>query len=156
MNFYWATGVNLSVPVLVILGDVALGPALDKATWARLSCLPCRHKHLVIGNHDITEAGQLRAYGFDSVWSVMVSAGEPPLIWTHFPLAYVPDGYVNIHGHEHDDPPARSPHINVSVEQLDFRPVPMVDLRALGRALVAGLYPPGDTTLERILSLYMG
>ena len=117
--------------VLVILGDLAIGPALVEATWHRIHSLNCRHRHLVIGNHDVSGSGYLRLDGFDSAWSLMVSTGEPPLIWTHYPLTNVPEGYVNIHGHEHDSPPVHSPHINVSVEQLDYRPVRLVDLRPL-------------------------
>ena len=139
--------------VLVVVGDMAMGPALVEATWHRIHSLACRHRHLVIGNHDITGSGLLRLDGFDYAWSLMVSTGEPPLIWTHYPLTNVPDGYVNIHGHEHNSPPAHSPHINVSVEQLDYRPVRLVDLRTLARALVVGMYPQGTTTIERILSL---
>ena len=135
---------------LVVVGDVAMGPALNEGTWSRIRCLPCKASHLVVGNHDLTGAGELRAQGFGHVWSVMVSGGEPPLIWTHKPLAVVPVSYVNIHGHVHDDPPTRTPHINVSVEQLDYRPVPLSALRALAQALVRGVYPEGNTTLARL------
>ena len=139
--------------VVVVVGDMAMGPALNEATWQRLRALDCRRRHLVVGNHDLTGAGLLRADGFDSYWSVLVSNGAPPLIWTHYPLASVPDGYVNIHGHVHDDPPGRSPHINVSVEQLDYNPVPLADLRALANVLINGMYPAGNTTLERLRSI---
>ena len=73
-----------------------------------------------IGNHDVTGEGEVRAQGFDGVWSVMTSAGDPPLLWTHHPLREVPEGHVNIHGHEHGSPPGMSPHINVSIEQLEY------------------------------------
>ena len=65
----------------------------------------------------------------------------------------VPDGYINIHGHVHDDPPRRTPHINVSVEQLDYAPVPLTVLRALARVLVRGAYPEGNTTLARLKAI---
>ena len=83
----------------------------------------------------------------------MVSAGAPPLVWTHYPLVDVPAGHVNIHGHAHGAPPGRSAHINVAVEQLDYEPVGLGRLRRLARALAAGHYPPGATTLERIAHL---
>ena len=136
--------------VLVVVGDMAMRQALNEGTWQQLRYLDCRQRHLVIGNHDLTGAGLLRAAGFDHVWSLMVSGGEPPLIWTHYPLNEVPTGYVNIHGHVHDSPPRRTPHINVPVEQLDYRPVSQLDLRALERVLVTGVYPPGNSTLERL------
>ena len=65
----------------------------------------------------------------------------------------VPEGHVNIHGHAHGAPPRRSAHINVAVEQLDYQPVGLDRLRRLARALAAGHYPPGATTLERIAHL---
>ena len=135
---------------LVVVGDVAMGDAVCEATWERVRALPGREKHLIIGNHDVTGPGEVRTQGFDATWSVMTSAGDPPLLWTHYPLRDVPAGHVNIHGHEHGKPPARSPHINVSVEQIEFEPVALTRLRRLARALVAGQYPPGASTIERI------
>ena len=138
---------------LVVVGDVAVRDGLNAVTWQQIRDLDCRQRHLVIGNHDLTGAGRLRAQGFDRVWSLMLSGGEPPLIWTHYPLNEVPDGYINIHGHVHDDPPRRTPHINVSVEQLDYAPVPLTALRALAQTLVRGEYPAGNTTLERLRAI---
>ena len=151
----WANLMRVLAPdnVLVVVGDMAMGPALNEGTWHRLRYLPCRDSHLVVGNHDITGAGLLRAEGFGHVWTVMVSDGEPPLIWTHVPLDNVPDGHVNIHGHQHDEPPTLTPHINVSVEQLNYRPAPLSSLRALARVLVNGVYPEGNTTLERLQAI---
>ena len=55
---------------------------------------------------------------------------------------------MNIHRHQHSArKPADSPHINVSVEQLEYRPV---RLDRLARALAAGEFLGGDTTLERL------
>ena len=151
----WANLMRALAPdkVLVVVGDVAMGPALNEGTWNRIRYLPCRDSHLVVGNHDLTGAGLLRADGFGHAWPVMVSVGDPPLIWTHVPLTHVPDGYVNIHGHQHDDPPTRTVHINVSVEQLDYRPVLLSDLRALARLLVKNRYPRGNTTLEQLQAI---
>ena len=69
------------------------------------------------------------------------------------PLAEVPDGFVNVHGHTHDEAPRRSRHINVSVEQLDYRPVALGRIKALARELLAERYPDGQTTLERIATV---
>ncbi|MCY4155550.1 MAG: metallophosphoesterase [Gammaproteobacteria bacterium] len=136
--------------VLVVVGDLAMREALSAATWKQVRELDCRGRHLVLGNHDLTGAGQLRVQGFDHVWSLLVSGGEPPLIWTHYPLNEVPNGYINIHGHVHDNPPRQTPHINVSVEQLDYEPASLLGLRALAKVLVQGEYPAGKTTLARL------
>ena len=59
------------------------------------------------------------------------------------PLPEVPAGHVNVHGHAHDAPVTRTPHVNVSVEQLDYRPLSLARLRRLARRLVEGHYPAG-------------
>ena len=82
--------------------------------------------------------------------------GDPPLLWTHYPLRKVPEGHVNIDGHEHGKTPGMSPHINVSVEQLEYEPIGLTRLRGLARALIKGHYPPGATTIERIANLEQG
>ena len=58
-----------------------------------------------------------------------------------------------IDGVGNGEPPAKTPHINVAIEQLEYRPVRLSELRALARELVAGRYPAGDTTLERLDSM---
>ena len=138
---------------LVVVGDLAMGHAIGAPSGCRLAAQPWAARHLVLGNHDLSGDGTLRAEGFEHVWSALLSEGSPPLIWTHYPLAQVPDGYVNVHGHVHDQAPRRSPHINVSVEQLAYRPVPLSDVRLLAQALSVGYYPPGMTTLARIRAL---
>lgn len=139
--------------VLVLVGDVAVGEGVCQATWDRVRRSPGREKHLVIGNHDLTGLGELRVEGFDGVWSIMTSVGTPPLVWSHYPLREVPEGHVNIHGHEHAKASGVSRHINVSVEQLDYEPILLTRLRRLAQVLVAGDPPPGATTIERCLCL---
>ena len=48
----------------VVVGDMAMGPALNECTWIRIRTLPCRDSHLVVCNHDITGNGTLRTQGF--------------------------------------------------------------------------------------------
>ena len=139
--------------ILIFVGDVAMRTALCEATWQRVREGPGRAKILVIGNHDLTGSGQLRVDGFDDICSVLCIDGDVPLVFTHMPLAAVPVGCANVHGHTHDAAPTRSPHINVSVEQLAYGPVPLGRIRALAKELVAGRYPKGATTMERIDNL---
>lgn len=135
---------------LIIVGDLAMRKAISEETWRRVSRAVGKHKHLVVGNHDLTSAGHLRVAGFDQVSSLLCLRGDPPIVCTHMPLASLPDTWVNVHGHIHDAAPWPSRHINVSVEQLDYRPVSLGRVRNLARELVAGRYPPGKTTLEQI------
>ena len=135
---------------LVVVGDLAMRRAVCEETWARVRAGVGKVKHLVVGNHDLTGSGVLRVGGFDVVSSLLVVRGDPPLLLTHLPLASLPKGWVNLHGHTHDDPPRRSPHINLSVEQLDYSPVALDRVRLLARELVAGRVPEGATTLEQL------
>ena len=112
------------------------------------------HKLLVLGNHDLTNSRELKVTEFDEVVALLTSPGDPPLVFTHCPLPDVPTGFVNIHGHTHQNlREPESPHINVSVEQLEYRPIALYWLRDLARAILAGEAPEGDTTLDRIRML---
>ena len=139
---------------LVCVGDVAMAAGVNPSTWQRIRNAPGKRKILVVGNHDLRGATGLRTQGFDSTPSLLVSPGRPPIIWTHAPLATVPAGHVNIHGHFHEkNLSADSPHINVSVEQTDYRPLSMARLRRLALAILTGQAPSGETTLARIVAL---
>ena len=107
----------------------------------------------VLGNHDFTRIlGREKALGAGTASVTLVIRSDPPLLVTHVPLTEVPDGSVNVHGHEHAFKPLRRGRwINVSVEQTLYRPL---DVRAqiipLAKALVARRIPPGLTTAERV------
>ena len=63
----------------------------------------------------------------------------------------MPDGAVNVHGHLHgEESPTRDQHLNVSVEQLNYRPVRLSEIRRLARRLVAGRIVPGYSTRARL------
>ena len=75
----------------------------------------------------------------------------PPLLLTHVPLLQVPHGWVNVHGHVHQrESPTRNRHINVSVEQLKYRPARLSDIRRLARRLLEGRIVPGYSTRARL------
>ena len=138
---------------LIFVGDLAMRQAVGPHTWQRIRDGTGARKRLVIGNHDLTGSGSLRIDGFDEIGAVLFADGDPPLVFTHIPLDRVPDGCVNVHGHTHDEAPGDSPHINVSVEQLAYRPVALGRLSRLARELLAGRHPPGATTLERLRAI---
>ena len=135
---------------LLFVGDVAMRQAVAPHTWQRIRAAPGKSKRLVFGNHDLTGSGDLRVDGFDDICAVACIDGDPPLLLTHVPLAEVPAGCVNVHGHTHNEAPRYTPHINVSVEQIGYRPLALSKLRVLAAALAAGRYPDGATTQERI------
>ncbi len=139
--------------LLILVGDVAMQDAVCDQTWRRIESGAGRRKELVIGNHDLTGSGQVRVKGFDDISSLLCLHGNPPLLFTHMPLNDVPEGWVNVHGHTHAAPVTESPHINVSVEQIDYRPLALTHIRSLAAELAQGRYPAGCTTLERINNL---
>ena len=48
----------------------------------------------------------------------------------------VPHGAVNVHGHVHEqESPTPNRHVNVSVEQLNYRPTRLSEIRRLARRL---------------------
>ena len=145
----WASTVG-PADTLLFVGDVAMRKAVGEATWSRIRHAPGRMKQLVVGNHDLTGSGALRVDGFDDICSLLCAPGDPPLLFTHMPLSDVPAGWVNVHGHTHAAPVTRSPHINVSVEHIRYRPVALPRIRTLAKALAQGRYPDGASTLERI------
>ena len=149
----WRADVDAN-DTLVCVGDVALSGGVDESTWERIRIAPGSPKVLVIGNHDLTGRGELRTFGFDQTFAMLTTDGDPPLVWTHAPLPKVPAGYVNIHGHLHTHlMPPGSPHINVSVEQIGYRPITLSRLRVLAQALAGGMAPAGSTTLERLAAV---
>ena len=141
----WQLGVEPG-QTLVCVGDIWLGGASVPRAVSK-----GHQKILVLRNHDLTKGGNVRVTEFDQVKAILTTLGDPPLVFTHLPLPNVPPGIVNIHGHTHEKiSSSESPHINVSVEQLEYRPIVLSRLRKLARAILAGIAPDGDTTLKRV------
>lgn len=156
---HWARTVDWSAEddAIVVCGDIAMKRGMTEANFDRIRAMPGR-KVLVPGNHDFSGAGGLRVEGFDEACAMLLVEGEPSLVFTHVPIqeVHLPDGWVNIHGHLHHDPPTDTRHINVSVEQLDYRPVLLSRIRILAAALARGEDPAGRTAPERIEALEVG
>ena len=76
--------------------------------------------------------------------TTLFAPGEPPLLLTHVPLLQVPAGCINVHGHVHGkQPPSSNRHINVNVEQLNYRPARLSDIRRLALRLLMEEPSPG-------------
>ena len=142
----WRREVGQDDTVLV-LGDVAV-PVLDGERLERVAELP-GWKVLEFGNHDQNGRGGVVTDPFDDAHLALAIGGDPPLVLTHMPLEEVPEGTVNLHGHTHQHRlPGRR--INVSVEQLEYRPWPLTALRRLAGHLVRGETVPGETVAEQL------
>ena len=91
-------------------------------------------KWLVLGNHDVDPVNQIRPFESDRTAVTLYAAGDPPLILTHVPLLQVPHDAINVHGHVHEqESPTANQHINVSVEQMNYRPARLSEIRRLAR-----------------------
>ena len=134
---------------ILILGDVTVH-GLWGRRLKRVHQAPGR-KILVYGNHEITSTGLVETNGFDEVHSSLFVEGDPPLLLTHVPLRVIPQDCVNIHGHlHHTHVPGKTRHINVCVEQLQYRPRALSALRKLAQRLVKGVTVRGLTTGDKL------
>ena len=135
---------------IICLGDITVdGEALPhhQEWWRKAPGT----KWLVLGNHDVDPVNRIRPFEIDNTAITLYAAGDPPLLLTHVPLLQVPHGAVNVHGHVHEqESPTPNRHGNVSVEQLNYRPAKLSDIRRLARRLVEGRIVPGHSTRSRL------
>ena len=119
---------------IICLGDVGHPDAWrDRRLVLDLRACP-GERILILGNHD-TDLRALAEAGFATQHRQALYEAEPTLALSHEPLAAVPVGAVNVHGHLHDGTEPTHRHVNVAVERWNYEPVPMatVAARALGR-----------------------
>jgi calcineurin-like phosphoesterase family protein len=117
--------------VCIWVGDVAfLRDELANEILHRLN----GYKILVVGNHDMQKK-KLKKLHVDEVHLLYVldcgegAYGPFTCVFTHFPVTCFPKpNVVNIHGHTHDKEDQSPQHINVSVERIGYKPVPLPNL----------------------------
>jgi calcineurin-like phosphoesterase family protein len=101
----------------LLLGDVAFNVGLP--LLARLN----GRKWLVMGNHEHKNISEYLPY-FEDIKSCRVD-GKRGIVYTHIPVhpSQLDRWAVNVHGHLHaaniDDPR----YVNISLEQIDYRPI---------------------------------
>ena len=137
--------------LIICLGDVTIGPARPAVDEA-LAALPGT-KMLITGNHDFAPFRPApKNYGFEAVYPTLIAETDPPLLLTHEPLDTVPAECFNIHGHLHGKAgsPWSARHLNVNVEQTNFRPIRVLDLVTTGKALLGGKLAIRRTTAETV------
>lgn len=106
------------------LGDVVIARK-NLETLGRLN----GRKKLIRGNHDIFKATDYLKY-FDDLVGVYVLEG---MVLSHIPLRLecITERYrTNVHGHLHAHVIDNPMYFNVSVEQINFAPIELPDLRA--------------------------
>ena len=126
------------------LGDVAL---TSESEMRELIPKLKGKKILVKGNHDKKSNEFFRNVGFGIIPENPLKLNKEKLILSHKPLkdTEIPDGYVNVHGHIHNNPlhkinPETNEmeypeelysdklHFNVSVDVIDFKPISLEEL----------------------------
>ena len=119
---------------IICLGDVA-HPAAWRDRRLMLDLRTCPGERiLILGNHDV-DLRTLAEAGFETQHRQALYKAEPTLALSHEPLAAVPVGALNVHGHLREGTEPTRRHVNVAVERWNYEPVPMaaVAARALER-----------------------
>lgn len=110
------------------LGDVYMG--CSKGYIENILSQLNGHKRLILGNHDNGKDQILQRY-FEKIdmWRIFSEFG---LILTHVPLHKdsMRHSSLNVHGHIHDKPSPDGPYKCVCVEQINYTPIHIEELRA--------------------------
>ncbi len=120
------------------LGDLALG---DKNDFVSIAKKLNGNKYLIRGNHDNFKVSFYEENGFKVLKNPPIKLDKYKLYLSHTPRmdSELPSGYINIHGHIHNNIlndlkvyPLKyySPnlHFNVSVDVIGFTPISIDDL----------------------------
>lgn len=110
------------------LGDVWMGNG--ERAYKNLRRLKGK-KRLVLGNHDDPRSAPLQA--FQKIY-LFRSFKDFGLMLTHVPvhpgsIIRAGEGSINVHGHIHQNPSPEGPYRCVCVEQTDYMPVNIEELR---------------------------
>lgn len=117
------------------LGDVYMGGGFPREDTTRLLRSLNGHKRLILGNHD-NGKDQILQSVFEKieVWRMFPEFG---LLLTHVPVhestlgegRFMEKKFLNIHGHIHTNPSPSDFHQCVCVEQINYTPVNIEELR---------------------------
>ena len=122
MMNYWNDIIN-SEDIVWHLGDVCF--KWNKERTANFIMHLNGRKKLILGNHDKSRSiTWWKDVGFEEIFDKPVRYNDN-FIFSHEPMFVVPDRMINVHGHIHEkkiDLPNPEKYINVSVEQIDYRP----------------------------------
>lgn len=121
---------NIVKPEDIVIFGGDIGFLSENAINQILYQLP-GYKIQIIGNHDIHRDGKVFDLAFDERHLCMtLDTTLEQLLFTHYPLATVPSGCRNVHGHIHQHPAPSEHHVNICVEHTNYAPKLLID--ALG------------------------
>jgi calcineurin-like phosphoesterase family protein len=118
------------------LGDFALG---KKSNFVHLTSILNGKMFLIQGNHDRISQSFCESHGVMLIKQpIQIELSEQhKLIFSHRPVVPLEDGWINLHGHIHNNPPPPEGsdlgpnHINMSVEVRDYLPWRLGEILAL-------------------------
>jgi calcineurin-like phosphoesterase family protein len=109
------------------LGDVYMGasPGYITSILQRLN----GNKRLILGNHDNGKDQVLQRY-FGKILLIRWFK-EFGIVFSHIPMheGSIKKGYTNVHGHIHEKKSPEGPYRNVCVEQTNYTPVHIEELK---------------------------
>ena len=112
------------------------------------------HKVLVAGNTDVGADGRIDEKPFEKTETTIWLPGQPDLSITAAALNNVPAGSVNIYGGGTiDRRSAKTRHIHVSVDELDWKPVRLDRLWKLARQVMSDDETADRSTAEQLQRL---
>ena len=121
---------------IICLGDVA-HPETWRDSHLILDLRACPGQRVLIrGNHD-TSRSELWTAGFERQSNFALYAADPPLALSHEPLEAVPVGAVNLHGQFHNGSEPTRRHVNLAVEQWEYKPIRMTHVVEVARQRLA-------------------
>jgi calcineurin-like phosphoesterase family protein len=119
--------------VCVFGGDIGFAPtAICNNHLARMN----GYKIFIVGNHDFEKSRKVKAYDVDEghlFWEVPGLNEEFGLVFTHYPLDNMPKDVIGLHGHIHEKMSPNPQHLNLCVEHIDYRPVPLREVIRLAK-----------------------
>lgn len=112
--------------IIIHLGDFAFG---DDNCIKKLISKLNGTKILILGNHDKKSKNWFKNAGFNYVYKKLIFNN---VIITHFPIK---TDLINIHGHIHNNKNTEdiSNHINVSIENINYKPISLYDLSKINK-----------------------
>lgn len=123
-----------------ILGDFAFGPLAKKKEFLSycFANIPCRKRHLVIGNHDAQATLDLPWTSVHHLVEVRDGSLKQNNTLCHYPMItwnHSRRGALQLFGHVHNNWLGSRNSVNVGVDVWDYTPVTMDEIEARARHL---------------------